>query len=227
MRFVTKIAVFAASVKASDPTLSLDAPVDKRELTLECEGADALLPITLSREAARMSGLLVNVMDTSDKLEVRVKPLELGVDCDCTAVGHAVEYMMRHHGKELPEVNVPLRGPDLTKNGVSEEDANWIGKIDVRAPHQDLVKLINAANYLDINPLLKLASARVASHYMRLHGNHEEFRKEFGRTVKGDDSKETAQKAAASTQEEEPEECRGGVCNTIGNFIREHLPSLW
>ncbi len=169
MRFVNKIAVFAASVKAS----GLD------ELTLKCEGADALLPITLSREAARMSGLLVNVMDTSDKLTVTVEQDTMDSrGFDCTAVGHAVEYMKRHDGKEPPEVNFPRRDPDLTKNGVSKEDADWIEGI-MGNPNEDPIKLISAAIYLNITSLLKLALARMASHYMRLRGKHEEFRKEF------------------------------------------------
>jgi hypothetical protein len=180
MRFVTKIAVFAASVKASDPTLSLDAPEDERVVNLKCEGANPPVSITLSRKAARMSGLLVKVMeDTSDQLTVTVRQDTMDSrGFDCTAVGHAVEYMKRHDGKEPPEVNFPLEDPDLTKNGVSKEDADWIEGI-MGNPNEDPIKLMRCAIYLNIQPLNNLAIARMGSHYKRAVGNFEALRNEF------------------------------------------------
>ena len=85
---------------------------------------------------------------------------------------------MRQKTKEIPR---PLPSADL-KSFISEWDYNFITPL----PLEDVIELINAANFLDINDLITLSSARIASEMINCPC--EEARDKFG--IKPDMSEE-------------------------------------
>ena len=92
---------------------------------------------------------------------------------DGKTLSKVIEYLKYHVNEEPKEIPKPLPGPDL-KPILSEWDYNYISP----PPLEDVVNLVNAANYLDISDLINLASARLASEMINCPA--EEARKKFG-----------------------------------------------
>ena len=92
---------------------------------------------------------------------------------DGKTLSKVIEYLKYHLNEEPKEIPKPLPGPDL-KPILSEWDYNYISP----PPLEDVVNLVNAANYLDISDLINLASARLASEMINCPV--EEARKKFG-----------------------------------------------
>ena len=92
---------------------------------------------------------------------------------DGKTLSKVIEYLKYHVNEEPKEIPKPLPGPDL-KPILSEWDYNYISP----PPLEDVVNLVNAANYLDISDLINLASARLASEMINCPV--EEARKKFG-----------------------------------------------
>ena len=92
-----------------------------------------------------------------------------------------IEYLKHYVNEEPKEIPKPLPSADL-KPLLSEWDYNYISP----PPLEDVVNLVNAANYLDISDLINLASARLASEMINC--SVEEARKKFG--IKGDMTEE-------------------------------------
>ena len=84
-----------------------------------------------------------------------------------------IEYLKHYVNEEPKEIPKPLPSADL-KQLLSEWDYNYISPFSL----YETVDLVNAANYLDINGLVNLASARVASEMINC--SVEEARKKFG-----------------------------------------------
>ena len=84
-----------------------------------------------------------------------------------------IEYLEHHVNEEPKEIPKPLPGPDL-KPILSEWDYNYITPL----PLDNVVNIVNAANYLDIRDLINLASARLASEMINCPV--EEAREKFG-----------------------------------------------
>ena len=76
---------------------------------------------------------------------------------DGKTLSKVIEYLKYHVNEEPKEIPKPLPGPDL-KPILSEWDYNYISPL----PLEDVVDLVNAANYLDIKDLVNLTSARLA-----------------------------------------------------------------
>ena len=92
-----------------------------------------------------------------------------------------IEYLKHYVNEEPKEIPKPLPSADL-KQLLSEWDYNYISPFSL----YETVDLVNAANYLDINGLVNLASARLASEMINC--SVEEARKKFG--IKGDMTEE-------------------------------------
>ena len=84
-----------------------------------------------------------------------------------------IEYLKHHVNEEPKEIPKPLPSADL-KPLLSEWDYNYISSFSL----EDTVDLVNAANHLDINDLINLASARIASEMKNC--SVEEARIKFG-----------------------------------------------
>merc|ERR1712203_227947 len=82
-----------------------------------------------------------------------------------------IKYMQYHHTNPAKEIEKPLKSANM-REVVSEWDANF-----VEVDQETLFELILAANYMDINPLLDLTCAKVAS--MIKGKTPEEIRKRF------------------------------------------------
>ena len=85
--------------------------------------------------------------DTKLNLEQITKPQFLKI----------IEYLKHYENVDPPKIERPLKSLDF-KQCVNEWDYNYIN-----LPQQEVFEIINIANYLDIEPLLELASAKIAS----------------------------------------------------------------
>ena len=121
----------------------------------------------VSRAGAEMSKLVKDMIE--DELTEEECPLP---NVNTAALQKVVEYMNHYEGKEVAEIQKPLKSANLIECGINEYDANFI---DI--PQEELFTLILAANYLDVKPLLELACAKTAS--MIKGKNTEEIRKQF------------------------------------------------
>ena len=84
-----------------------------------------------------------------------------------------VEYLKHYETEKPKEIPKPLPSNDL-KSILSEWDYNFISPMSI----DELVGLINDANFLGIDSLTLLISARLASEMMT--GTTEEVREKFG-----------------------------------------------
>lgn len=103
-------------------------------------------------QAAKMSVLLATMIDdggTDDEIPI--------ANVNTRTLKKVIEYCKMHVNSPPAEIDKPLRSAYLT-NLVSKEDYEFI---DV--DNEQLFELIMAANFLNIKPLLDLASAKVAS----------------------------------------------------------------
>lgn len=99
-----------------------------------------------------------------------VKPLPDGIDA--RALSKALEYVAYHIDVPAQDIQRPLRSTDLSACGVSAWDAQYIA-----VPQEALIELILVAKALDMQALLSLACAKVAS---LINGkNTKEIRKQF------------------------------------------------
>ena len=84
-----------------------------------------------------------------------------------------IEYL-KHYANEKPkEIPKPLPNNDI-KSVLSEWDYNFINPLSIA----DLIDLINAANFLNIDDLVALTAAKLAAEM--LTGTIEEVREKFG-----------------------------------------------
>ena len=107
--------------------------------------------------------------------EIMVKEVEGKI------LNKVIEYLKHYVNEEPKEILKPLPSPDL-KSIVSEWDYNYISALSM----EDVVNLVNAANYLDIKDLVNLASAKLAS--IMISCPIEEAREKFG--IKGEMAEE-------------------------------------
>ena len=84
-----------------------------------------------------------------------------------------VEYLKHYETEKPKEIPKPIPSNDL-KSFLSEWDYNFINPISI----EELIDLINASNFLGIDSLIKLISAKLASEMMT--GTIEEVREKFG-----------------------------------------------
>jgi S-phase kinase-associated protein 1 len=108
---------------------------------------------SISKKAAELSNLLKSTMQDFDD-DTPVNLLE--VDEKTTA--KIVEYLNKFDGEIPAEIEKPLKSSNM--NEVTDEwSANFIDNLVL----EDLVDLTVAANYIELQPLLDLACAKIAS----------------------------------------------------------------
>ncbi len=122
--------------------------------------------IELSKKAAKRSGLLKGIFeDFPDNTEFPVNQV------NGDTLEKVKEYLVYYQDQEPPKIDVPLKSTNF-KQCISEWDNNYLGEdIDL------IFNLLNAANYMDIEPLLNLTSAKLGSKIKGI--TSESVKKEF------------------------------------------------
>ena len=82
------------------------------------------------------------------------------------------EYLSHFNGNAPPEIEKPLKSNNM-KNVTDEWSANFVDRMSL----DDIINLDVAANYMGINSLLDLCSAKIASFFK--DKSEEEIMKEF------------------------------------------------
>ena len=135
-------------------TLSLDDSVDDKNIYLVSQEGEKF---EISKKYAKVSDLVVKSFESdkeSNELplpEVKTEILKL-----------VIEYMKHHKGTEPPIVEKPLRSAVMKDVCKEEWDATFIDNIGNTSRDQ-LFTLIETANYMNIQSLLHLGCAKVAS----------------------------------------------------------------
>lgn len=110
----------------------------------------------IQRKYAKMSKLIRTALENDEKEEEI--PI-VGVESHILEL--VVQYLKEHKGVEPQAIEKPLRSKKMSDVCPYKWDATYIDKIgDTR---QQLYDLVLAANYLDIQPLLHLGCAKIAS----------------------------------------------------------------
>jgi hypothetical protein len=121
---------------------------------------------TVTRRQARISGLVKETIDGDDK----VKEIELS-QANKSELKHIVDYMVEHNGTKEPRPERPLKSDKMIEACSMAWDAKFIdliaeGKDGKENNKEQLVNLINAANYMHIEPLLQLSCAKLTAKYL-------------------------------------------------------------
>ena len=123
--------------------------------------------VELTSKAALRSGLLRGIIE--DYPEDSEFPLN---SVNGATLEKVREYLIHYENEVPPVIQKPLKNNDFKKCAV-EWDNNFLGD-----DNRVILDLIQAANYMDIKPLIELASAKIAS---KIRGTTtESIRKEFG-----------------------------------------------
>ena len=121
-----------------------------------------------SKKAAELSELLkqtINDFPNEDKF-----PLN---EIDEKSAEKVKEYLTHFNGNAPPDIEKPLSS-NIMKNVTDEWSANFVDKMTL----DDIINLNVAANYMGINCLLDLCSAKIATYFK--DKSEEEVLKEFG-----------------------------------------------
>ena len=106
----------------------------------------------IAEKAAVRSKLLQGILTDYDKKEVPLKEI------DSETLETIIKYLEHYVNGEPKEIPKPLQHRDLSKI-LDPWDYDFISKISI----DNSIKLVNAANYMDIGPLLHLSCCRIAS----------------------------------------------------------------
>ena len=93
------------------------------------------------------------IEDTGKEGEINIPNIEMKI------MKKVLEYCEHYKNINSSDLKKPLEGKDLLKNGASEWDVSFIDMKEV----DDLIDLVVAANFLDIEGLLNLGCAKVAT----------------------------------------------------------------
>ena len=125
---------------------------------------------TLNEKAVLRSNLIAGILvDYEDNTEV---PLP---DVNGTTLGRIVEYLKHYENSEPKPIPKPLKNSHIDEI-LDEWDFNFVDNI----PLDESIDLLNAANYMDIEPLLQLACCKISSEM--IDRPVEEVRELFGIT---------------------------------------------
>ena len=103
-------------------------------------------------ESTKLSELLIGLVDNS-------KPDQtIPTDVKSDMLKKIVEYLTHYKGVEPKSIPKPLPSSNLS-DSIDEWEINFINGIEL----DNLYDLINGANYMSINSLVDLASAKIAS----------------------------------------------------------------
>ena len=123
--------------------------------------------LEISKKAAELSELLkqtINDFPNEDKF-----PLN---EIDEKNARKVKEYLNHFNGKAPPEIGKPLKS-NIMKNVTDEWSANFVDTMSL----DDIINLDVAANYMGINCLLDLCSAKISTFFK--DKTEEEILKEF------------------------------------------------
>ncbi len=108
---------------------------------------------TIKESAVKRSRLVEGILaDYEDNTEV---PLP---DVNGKTLKRIVDYLIHYENSEPKAIPKPLKNSHIDEI-LDEWDYNFI----IEVPLDDSIDLLNAANYMDIPPLLQLACCRIAS----------------------------------------------------------------
>ena len=137
--------------------------------------------VELSSKAALRSGLLRGIIE--DYPEDTEFPLN---NVNGATLEKVKEYLTHYQDQEPSIISKPLKSNNF-KECANEWDNNFIGE-----DNDSILSLIIAANFMDIKPLLELASAKVAC---KIRGTTtESIRKDFEINELNNDEKEQIEK---------------------------------
>ena len=151
------------------------------EIKIKVKSNDGKVEVELSSKAALRSGILKGVIeDYPDNPECVLN------EVDGVTLEKVKEYLIHYENEEPPIVQKPFKSNNF-KECASEWDYNFLGD-----DNNSILALIRAANFMDIKPLLELASAKLAS---KIRGTTtESIRKDFGITNFNKDEEEQIEK---------------------------------
>jgi S-phase kinase-associated protein 1 len=110
------------------------------------------IKVNIDSKSAERSNLLKGlIQDYTEDTDIPMPEIKVDILKKC------VEYLIHYKDLEPKEIPKPLPSPNLL-DVTDEWDVNFIG-IDL----DSVFDIINAANYLDIKPLLDLACSKIAS----------------------------------------------------------------
>ena len=125
--------------------------------------------IDVELDVIQKSTVLKNMIeDTGKEGEIPIPNIQVSI------LEKVIEYCKHYKNSTPKEISKPLKSKNLAENGVEEWDANFINLENI----DDLIDLIVAANFLDIDGLLNLGCAKIAS--IIKNQSTEQIRETFG-----------------------------------------------
>ena len=122
--------------------------------------------IEMSKKAAMKSSIIKGILeDYPDNDEI---PLN---NVNSTTFEKIKDYLVHYQDKEPQKIEIPLKS-NVFKECVDDWDYGYLGE-DI----DQIFDILNAANYLDIKPLMELASAKLGSKLKGL--SSESIKKDF------------------------------------------------
>lgn len=116
----------------------------------------------VSREAAKMSGLIKDMLEDQSEGDQTVIPVP---NVSHKALKYVVEYINYHHNNRSDPIEKPLKGK--IEDVICEWDKSFLFTDLVKdhdeKQHELLIDVIMAANFLNVKELLELTCACVAS----------------------------------------------------------------
>jgi len=133
-------------------------------VTLVCEGQN----FEVDLEVAQQSVILKNMIeDTGKEGEIPLNNLKIGT------LKKIIEFCTHYKDAKMAPIEKPLK-----TNNLAEVVDKWYSNfIDIEKT-DEIIEIVIAANYLDIDPLTELSCAKLAS--MIKGKSAEEIRKKFG-----------------------------------------------
>jgi S-phase kinase-associated protein 1 len=120
------------------------------------------IEFSVTREAAKMSGLVKDMLEDQEQDEKTVIPIP---NVSGRTLKYVIDYMEHHHNNKAEAIEKPLKGK------VDEVISDWdkkflftdLVKNNDENDHELLIDCIMAANFLNIKDMLDLTCACVAS----------------------------------------------------------------
>lgn len=124
--------------------------MQKEKVTLICDGE----AMEVDLDVIKQSVILKNMIeDTGKDGEINIPNIENKI------LKKVLQYC-EHYKNTIPkEITKPLKSKNLIENGADEWDENFINISEV----DELIDLVVAANFLDIEGLLNLGCAKIAT----------------------------------------------------------------
>ena len=120
------------------------------KIRLLCEGEK----LDVDLEVVQKSTILKNMIeDTGKEGEIPIPNIQLPI------LKKVLEFCDHYRNSTPKEIKKPLVSKELSENGVDDWDAKFIELSNV----DDLIDLVVAANFLDIESLVNLGCAKIAT----------------------------------------------------------------